>query len=267
MTRILLQNVSVFDGRTLRQPSQVLFQASPGNILHIDLADLEEADLVVDGSGCTLVSAFIDAKIDAGAAGAALEQFASFGIGTVIDLSSSSSEAQAMRHASSLDESLPDYYSSGTTAVAMDAEVRVGFPIRAGQKVKSLAEVEAFVGARVDGPERSDYIMAVCDLPDLDESLLAALVDAAHRRGKPAVGQATDVRGFERALHAGFDMITHVPLDALLSRELAAAAAARKVICIPTLCELRRFMQRVQREEEEREEEGEGGEEGALSIH
>ena len=252
MPLTLVENVRVFDGRVLRTPSDVLFQNSPGNVMSIELAGTAEtqADHVIDGGGCTLMAAFIDAKIDAGAAESALETLASFGIGTVIDLSSSSSEAQAMRLASSADQSLPHYYSSGTTAVAKDCDLS-RFPIHSFNTVDSLEEVEAFVNARVDGPEKADYIMVVCDAPGLEDHLLAALVNATHRRGKVAAAQAASIGGYERALHAGFDVITKVPLDGMLSEEIALELAARKVICIPTLCILERFTQQSPREEEE----------------
>ncbi len=255
MPLTMLKNVRVFDGRVLGTSSNVLFQNSPGDVVSIDLAGTEEAqaDNVIDGGGCTLMATFIDAKIDAGAADSALETFASFGVGTVIDLSSSSTDAQAMRLASSADESLPTYYSSGATAVAKGCESS-RFPIHSFETVDSPEEVEAFVNARIDGPEKADYIMAVCDAPCLEDHLLAALVNATHRRGKVAAAQAASIRGYERALRAGFDMITKVPLDGTLSEEIALEMAARKVICIPTLCILEKFTQQLQREAEEEEE-------------
>jgi imidazolonepropionase-like amidohydrolase len=73
------------------------------------------------------------------------------------------------------------------------------------------------------------------DAPGLNEGTLAALVEAAHRHGKLAIAHATQTGAFTRALDAGFDVITPVPLNGILDDETVNHMTARGVACVPSL--------------------------------
>jgi hypothetical protein len=51
------------------------------------------------------------------------------------------------------------------------------------------------------------------DLSGLNGSILVAFIYAAYRYGKLAVAHAFPKIGYSRALQAGFDIITLVPID------------------------------------------------------
>ena len=86
MTIIAVENANIFDSEEVNAPSTIKFCASPGTVMSADSAEAANTDVIVDGTGCTLLPAFIDCHIDAAAVNTALQIFASFGIATVIDM-------------------------------------------------------------------------------------------------------------------------------------------------------------------------------------
>src|SRR3569833_3592129 len=113
-------NVAVLNGDTIQQRNTVLFVGSPENVVGIqdelgsDVS--QDVDTVIEGAGCTLLPAFIDVEINSRAADSSLESLASFGIDTVIDMSSSMAENQAMRAAAADGTGLPTYFACGSVA-------------------------------------------------------------------------------------------------------------------------------------------------------
>jgi imidazolonepropionase-like amidohydrolase len=238
MTIHTISNISIFNGRKVGTAINVTFRASPGDIISIEAGtkDLASIDTVIDGRGCTLLPAFIDANVDTAATNTDLPIFASYGIGTVLDMSSSKADVQAMRAESIAEVGLPTYLASGPIATAQATDGSQIHPRRETGTVQVPAGAETWVTSLLEGPTKSDYIKVLVDLPGIDGPTLIALVHAAHRHGKLAVAHSFQKVGYSRALQAGFDVITLVPIDGFIETEMAEGLAARNIACIPTLC-------------------------------
>jgi imidazolonepropionase-like amidohydrolase len=94
MTVHTISNIFIFNGRNVGTAINVTFRASPGDIISIKAGtkDLASINTVIDGRGYTLLPAFIDANVDTAATNTDLPIFASYGIGTVLDMSSSKAD-------------------------------------------------------------------------------------------------------------------------------------------------------------------------------
>ncbi|KAI8710715.1 Amidohydro-rel domain-containing protein [Fusarium sp. LHS14.1] len=250
MTIHTITDVPIFNGQKVDTAANVTFRASPGDIVSIEAGarDLASVDTVIDGRGCTLLPAFIDANVDTAATNMDLPIFASYGIGTVFDMSSTKAEIQAMRAESHAEVGLPTYLASGPIATAQATDGAQIHPRRETKVVRVPAEAETWVASVMNGPDKSDYIKVLVDLPGIDGPTLIALVHAAHAHGKLAVAHSFQKVGYSRALQAGFDVITLVPIDGLIETEIAEGLAARNIACIPTLCMARAMVPLLRRE-------------------
>ncbi|KAL7940059.1 putative hydrolase [Trichoderma barbatum] len=181
------------------------------------------ADDTVDGTDCTLIPGLIDAKIDAGAAPWVFPRSAAAGVTTVIDASSETADATAMRRATSWTPGWPSYLAAGSAAGAPGGTDLTGlnmFSHISVEAVSSLAEAEQFVSKHVSEFYPGDFVGVIADVPGLDDQTLQALVNAAHRRGKLVVAHVTQTSSYRRALSAGCEIITPVPIDGELDSEL-----------------------------------------------
>ncbi|KAK2926306.1 hypothetical protein FoTM2_014675 [Fusarium oxysporum f. sp. vasinfectum] len=245
-----ISNVPVFNGHKVNAAVNVTFRASPGDIISIEAGarDFACIDTVIGGRGCTLLPAFIDANVDTAATHTDLPVFASYGIGTVFDMSSTKADIQAMRAESIAEVGLPTYLASGPIATAQATDGAQIHPDRETGVVKVPAGAETWVTSLLDGPTKSDYIKVLIDLPGIDGPTLIALVHAAHRHGKLAVAHSFQKVEYSRVLQGGFDVITLVPIDGIIETEVAEGLAARNIACIPTLCMARAMVPLLLRE-------------------
>lgn len=109
--------------------------------------------------------------------------------------------------------------------------------------VGSAAEADAWVERHVaDG---ADYIKIVIDLPGFDVETVAAIVDAAHRRGRITVVHASTFDAVAMAQAAGADVLTHAPLDRPIGAEQAAELTAAGTQIVPTLVMMRDLVQAI----------------------
>jgi imidazolonepropionase-like amidohydrolase len=125
---------------------------------------------------------------------------------------------------------------SGTVATSESQLPNHLYNLRETDALQLPSEADQFVVSRVTGPNRADYIKVLVDAPGLDDATLSALVDATHRHGKLAIAHATQTGAYTRALKAGFDVITPVPLNGMIDDETVNGMAARGVACVPSLC-------------------------------
>ena len=93
--------------------------------------------------------------------------------------------------------------------------------------------------------EGADYIKLIVDTPGPDQEILDALVAASQRHRRLTVAHATSTAALDMALQAGVDMITHAPLDRLLTESTAARVLAQKCVMIPTLTMMKGIVDRV----------------------
>ncbi|KAF4840716.1 hypothetical protein CGCSCA4_v010155 [Colletotrichum siamense] len=242
MTKIVIQNVRVFDSEAILEPSNVVITRSAGDIQDYmdDGSAAETSDIVVDGRGCTLIPGLIDVCANIKGANAALDTFVSHGVTTVIDLSSNTQQCQALRIYAAGRTRLPTVFTSGTEAVlAQDPQPHI-YDNQNQVVIRTTEEAVAFAAARASGPDRADFVRVVVDLHSPNDALLKTIVDAAHAHGKLTVARTTGKASYERAIRAGFDVFTHAPLDAPLDPPLAREMAAQGKVFVPTLRMMRR---------------------------
>jgi hypothetical protein len=243
-------NASVFNGREIQRPNNVLFRASPGDIISTEVSAAELAILqtVIDGTGCTLLLAFIDSNVDTVSVGTDLVAFASYGVATVLDMSSFAAGIQGMRAESETEIGLPLYLASGPIAVSERDRGRQLHSAANDASVRSPSQAEAFVASCIGGPSKSNFIKVLVDKPGFDDTILEALVRAAHGHGVLAVAQALQTIGYSRALTVGFDVIILIPIDGVIEDDVAAALAAHGTSCVPTLTVARAMVTLLRRE-------------------
>ncbi len=194
---------------------------------------------VLDGRGKTLLPGLIDAHVHirtTGDLGTAL----AFGVTACLDMFTMQEVAAAARAEQAVGraDGRADLLSAGTAATAPG-----GHGTEYGVAIPTLSrpgEAQAFVDARI--AEGSEYLKIMKDdgsafgfhRPALDAPTVAALIQAAHARGRQAIVHIATAQDAREAVAAGADGIAHVHAGAP-DDELARAAAARRVFWTPTL--------------------------------
>jgi imidazolonepropionase-like amidohydrolase len=234
-----ITNVRIFDGTRLLPTGTVVVRN--GKILAAGPdAAIPEGATLVNGAGGTLLPGFIDSH--AHVFGNALERALVFGVTTELDMFMVPGFAQQRRAEQAAPGGAPgraDLFSAGTLAT-----VPGGHGTQYGLGIPTLTrpeEAQAWVDARL--AEGSDYIKIVLEngsayggkIASLDHATMAALVQAAHRRGKLAmvhVSTATDARA---ALAAGADGLVHLFSDRAADPDFVQIAVQHKAFVVPTL--------------------------------
>lgn len=194
---------------------------------------------VVDGAGATLLPGLIDAHTHA--FGNALRDALAFGVTTELDMFTSVEWARAIEASQTAgrDRDIADLRTAGTLVTAPH-----GHGTEYGMNIPTLApndDAQAFVDARI--AEGSDYIKVVYDdgatyglhFPTLDPPAMAAVIAAAHRRGKLAVVHVGTLAGARAAIEAGCDGLAHLFVDREPDAGFATFASAHHVFVVPTL--------------------------------
>lgn len=194
---------------------------------------------VIAGSGATLLPGFIDAHTHT--YGPALERALVFGVTTELDMFTDPGWARDLRaeQAATGAPHRADLRSAGLLATAPG-----GHGTQFGIQVPALTRPEQ-AQAWVDGrlAEGSDYIKIISEdggaygrqRPALDSATIAALIAAAHERGRRAVVHVTTRERARAALEAGADGLVHIFVDGEPEPGFAALAAKRKAFVVPTL--------------------------------
>jgi imidazolonepropionase-like amidohydrolase len=220
--RTAVANVRVFDGDRIGDPTTVVIDGGA-------LAPGDEADVEIDGACGILLPGLIDAHVHLHEL-ANLEQLASFGVTTALDMASwPPSFVDSLRGR----PGVTDIRSAGGSATA-PGSVHSGIPDFPPEGILAGPEAAApFVARRV--AEGSDYIKVIADIPGPDAATLAALVSEAHAHGKLIVAHAAKHDAYAMAVAAGCDVLTHVPLDRPLDAHLASQMVEQRQVAVPTL--------------------------------
>jgi imidazolonepropionase-like amidohydrolase len=240
----VMRNVRVFDGETIAERQTVVISqgkiAAVGGSTVASPAGAQE----IAGEGRTLLPGLMDAHVHLPFYGSsdALQQNLMFGVTTDVVMWAAPQLVTQVRAVSDRPD-VTAVLTAGTGATApgghptqMDAQGRL-IPT-----LNAPSEAEAFVAARI--AEGSDFIKIIYDdtrdsprgkLPTLNDEIVAALVEAAHTRGRIAVAHIGN-EGYARgAIAAGIDGLAHLFLGPTVSADFGQFAASRGVFVIPTL--------------------------------
>jgi imidazolonepropionase-like amidohydrolase len=249
----IVRNVRVFNGQRTEEHRSVLVDS--GRIVRVDGPELRVAGTtVVDGRGRTLLPGLIDSHVHvAGEVNSALRQALVLGVTTVLDMFSDETTFAKIKGARAAD--LPDV--ADVRSAGVGATAPGGHPTQMGggpiPTLRSPDEAQAFVDARVF--EGSDYIKIIRDdlsrmapkpVPTLDSLTIAALVRAAHARGKLAIVHVTAERDARLALGAGVDGLAHLFIADSSSPDFGVFVASHHAFVIPTLEAFSWFCGRVE---------------------
>jgi imidazolonepropionase-like amidohydrolase len=167
-----------------------------------------------------------------------LRQALMFGVTTELDMFSAHALAAHLRNeqAAGAASHRADLLSAGTLVTAPG-----GHGTEYGMVIPTLegpGEAQAFVDARL--AEGSDYIKIVYDhlrpsAKTLTRESLAAVVAAAHARGKLAVVHIGTVEDARDAFASGADGLAHLSLDRPMDEAVVRLAARRRAFVVPTL--------------------------------
>jgi imidazolonepropionase-like amidohydrolase len=240
---LLVRDVRVFDGTRMLEHRDVLVEG--GRIATVSerrLTAPANAE-VVEGSGRTLLPGLIDSHTHA--FGDALRDAVMYGVTTELDMFTDAKFAATMRREQAEGRGLDraDLVSASVLVTAPK-----GHGTEYGMDIPTIAapgEAQAFVDARI--AEGSDYIKIVYDdghtygmrLPTVSKATMAAVVAAAHARGKLAVVHIGDLQGARDAIEVGADGLVHLFVDRDPDPELGRFVASHHAFVIPTLTVLR----------------------------
>jgi imidazolonepropionase-like amidohydrolase len=241
-TTFVIRDVRLFDGIRISTGRTVLVK--DGLIAAIGGSELSipAGAAVVDGRNRTLLPGLIDAHVHlSNDAAADLRQAISLGVTTVLDMFTGGARFDTIKAIRARDP--PDLASVRTAGIGASAPG--GHPSQMGggpiPPVRDSSEARAFVAARL--AEGSDYLKIVYDdlaglgrtLPMLDRPTLAALVAAAHERGKLAVVHVQSERQARDAIEVGADGLAHFFAAESVGSDFVRLAARHHVFVVPTL--------------------------------
>jgi imidazolonepropionase-like amidohydrolase len=228
---------ALFDGEKLLPPTTVLVDGD--RIVAVGDVPVPPGVETVDARGKTLLPGLIDAHAHVFEA-AQLEQALAFGVTTVLDMFSLPAAIAPLR------ESAPgraELRSAGILATAPGGHgTEYGFEIPTLTRADQAA---AFVDARL--AEGSDYLKIVFDdgsaygirWPMLSRDTMAALIAAAHAKGKLAIVHVGSYDQARAALEAGADGLAHTFRDRAPPPGFGRTVATRGAFIVPTLAVMR----------------------------
>lgn len=238
----LIRDVRVFDGERVHEKRSVLIEGN--KIADVDFKGAVPVGAkTVEGHGKTLLPGLIDAHTHAFTG---LEDALLFGVTTAIDQFSppALTAAARARTASGYDPGEADIVTAGVLAT-----VPGGHGTQFGGDIPTLTkpeEADAWVAARI--AEGSAFIKIVREpgftgrpMPTLDDATVAALIKAAHKRGKLAVVHVHALADARVAIAAGADGLVHIFDDAPVDPALVAEAKRSGLFISPTYAVIESF--------------------------
>ena len=238
---LFFEHVKIFDGHRFSGPTNVLVQA--GKIQSIGaLVKKPVGSEVIAGDGLTLLPGLIDSHVHVFGS-AHLTQALAFGVTTELDMFSSVQNSKSIEEDQAAGK-LTDEADLRTAGILVTApgghgtEYGINIPT-----ISSPDQAQAFVDERL--AEGSDYIKIVYDdaleygaakpTPTLDKKTLAAVIAAAHQRGKLAVVHIGSLQQAEDVINAGADGLAHLFVGEHSDPDFGKLAAAHHVFVVPTL--------------------------------
>jgi imidazolonepropionase-like amidohydrolase len=243
----VIRNVRVFDGETVAERQTVVVSddkiAAVGQTVAVPAGAQEVA-----GEGRTLLPGLIDAHVHLPGFGAtaALQQTLAFGVTTAVVMFTSEGGISRVKEIEATDAlDTAAILTAGSVATAPGGhptQMDGGAGASSTPTLTTPAEADGFVAARL--AEGSDFIKIIYDdlteaarpkLPTLGEATVAALVTAAHARGRIAVAHIGNERFARGAITAGVDGLAHLFVGPAVASDFGQFAATHGVFVIPTL--------------------------------
>jgi imidazolonepropionase-like amidohydrolase len=234
-----IKNARVFDGAAVLQNATVIVENGLIKAVGKNI-NVPAGTEVVDATGHTLLPGLIDSHTHT--FGPVLRQALMFGVTTELDMFTSYQAVAAWKkqQAEGKANDRADIFSAGTLVTAPGGHgTEYGLRI---PTITSPEEADGFVEARVK--EGSDYIKIVYDdgrsygrarkSPTVSKATMAAVIAAAHKRGKLAVVHIHSLEEARDAIEVEADGLVHLFVDKI-DPEFGRFAASRKAFIIPTL--------------------------------
>jgi imidazolonepropionase-like amidohydrolase len=225
---IAITNVRVFDGKTIQDPSTLIIN---GDVIGRPDTTPDET---IDAGGLILLPGLIDAHVHLSSR-EDLIQMAKHGITTAFDMATWPAE-----HLNSLrnQKGVTDIRSCGLAATA-PGSIHSRMPtIPQDALVSTPDDAEEFVETQL--AEGADYIKIIADVPGPTQECLDALVIAAHCRNRIVIAHAVSLEATRMAQAANVDVITHAPLDGVMSDADVQKMVQEGRLSIPTLTMMKR---------------------------
>ena len=236
---IAIQHARIFDGSAITVDNTVVVQ--DGAISAIgNKSPIPEDAVVIDATGMTLLPGFIDAHTHI-IYREALREALIFGVTTELDMFSDYHMVAELKKQQTTSEGkdIADFRSAGTLVTAPGGhgtEYGVAIPT-----ITDPDQAQVFIDARI--AEGSDYIKLIYDngksygkdLPTLSKAILAALVEAAHKRAKLVIVHTLTFQEAYDAIEVGADGLGHLFADRAPDSTFGRFVAEHHAFVIPTL--------------------------------
>ena len=233
---IAFEHVRVFDGEALQPATTVVI--ADGKIVQVGAGEVPAGAQRIDGTGKTLMPGLIDAHAHVHGP-LNLQESLVFGVTTELDMMSNPAAEQRLKqHENS---SWADLRYAGYAAT-----VPGGHGTEYGMAVPTIekpGDAQAFVDARI--AEGSDYIKLVYGdstifggrlaRPPLSKKTMAAVIAAAHARGKLTMVHINTEQDARDALDAGADGLAHLFFGGGVGKDFGQFVAAHHAFVVPTL--------------------------------
>lgn len=220
---IAITNVRIFDGKTIQDPSTLIIN---GDVIgHPDITPHE----TIDAGGLILLPGLIDAHVHL-TSQENLAQMAKYGITTAFDMATWPAELlNSLRN----QKGVTDIRGCGLAATAPGSTHSRMPTMPEDALVSTPLEAEEFVENQI--AEGADYIKIIADVPGPTQECLDALVIAAHCRNRLVIAHAVTLEATRMAQAANADVITHAPLDGVMSDAEVQKMVQEGRLSIPTL--------------------------------
>ena len=231
----VIRNVRIFDGEKIIAANSVIVADGKIAAVGTDVVAPPEAQ-IIDGPGDTLLPGLIDAHVHAWNR-EVLEMGLVMGVTTELDMYMRWNDALTWRAEESKGApDIADFHTAGT-AIAFAGGHGTEPSLPPMIPIRGPDEAQAFVDERI--AHGSDYIKVMYDngprFAAMSKETLAAIVKAAHKRGKMVVVHLYSAQGSLDAINAGADGLAHVPIVKLPEPAFRDALKAHHVFAITTL--------------------------------
>ena len=240
MVKTAIRNANIFNGTDILGSGTVVFEDGL-------ITDKTRGDIIIDGTGCTLLPGLIDSHIHLDSL-LDLEAAAQCGVTTMLDMASRSAvTVNALRNRPGLTSILSCYL----PAFAPGSDVRSKMEYPDNAEIKSTQDAVRFVNEQVSSG--ADYIKVLLEQQgvsggvEFPPELLVTLVEEAHRHHKRVVAHVVSPISYKAAIESGVDVLTHIPFAMPLPQPIIDTMAAKGCVSVPTMVMMKGIVESVKK--------------------